>query len=66
LKVLKKVVDTIRATIEDKQTARKKFENACENDQAAIIVMVLYPVIGAKLKGYSHVDDILMLVTYSW
>ena len=47
LKVLKKVVDTIRATIEDKKTARKKFENACENDQAAIIVMVLYPAIRA-------------------
>ena len=42
LKVPIKVVDTIRATIEDKQTARKKFENACENDQAAIIVMVSY------------------------
>ena len=44
LKVPKKVVDTIRATIEDKQTARKKFENACENDQAAIIVMVSYHI----------------------
>ena len=36
------MVDTIRATIEDKQTARKKFENACENDQAAIIAMGFY------------------------
>ena len=35
------MVDTIKATIEDKQTARKKFENACENDQAAIIARFL-------------------------